>query len=49
MPFGLEQGPVYFTVLTQRVIVYLDDFCFFHMYEVLVDDFSENDHLGHLK
>ena len=32
----------------QKVFGQYDDFCFFHMDEVLVHDSNENDHLEHL-
>ena len=48
-PFGLEQGPAYFTALMQKVFCQFNDFCFFHMDDVLVHDASENDDLECLK
>ena len=49
MPFGLAQGPVYFTALIQKVLDTLTNFCFFHMDDVLVHDSNEEDHNEHLK
>ena len=34
--FGLAQGPVYFAALVQNIFGKYNDFCFFHMDDVLV-------------
>ena len=49
LPFGLTQGPAYFTALIQKVFGYINDLCFFHMDDVFVHDANERDHLEHLK
>ena len=49
MPFGLAQGPSYFTALMQKVFGQYNDFCFFYLDDGLVHDGSTNDHLEHLK
>ena len=47
--FGLVQGSTYFTTLMQKVFGQLNDFCFFHIDDILVHDFNEEDHLEHLR
>ena len=49
MLFGLAQGQAYFTDLLQKVLGTLNDFCFFHMDDMLVYDSNEEEHLKHLK
>ena len=49
MPFGLAQGPAYVTALMQKVFGQFNEFCFFHMNDVLVHDASEKNYLEHLK
>ena len=49
MSFGLGQGPGYFTALVQKVLGQFNEFCFFHMDDVLLHNSSENDYLEHLK
>ena len=40
IPFGLAQVPAYFTALMQKVFSQFNDFCFFHMNDVLVHSSS---------
>ena len=49
MPFRLAQGPAYLTALMQKLIDTLNDFCFFHMDDMLAHDWNEDNHLQHLK
>ena len=49
MPFGLAQGPAYFTALMQKVYGQFNDFCFFHVDDILVHGTSKTDHLEYLK
>ena len=49
MPFRLEQGPTYFIALMQNVFGSFTDFCFFHMDDVLVHNFTEKDNLRPVK
>ena len=38
MPFGLAQGPVYFTAIIQKVLGHSNDIFFFDIDDVLVHD-----------
>ena len=38
-----------FTAWMKKVFCQFNDFCFFHMDDVLVHDASQSDHLEHLK
>ena len=46
MPFRLPQGPAYFIALMQKVFGQFNDFCFFHMDDVLIHDANGTDHLN---
>ena len=48
MPFGLMQGPAYFTP-QMHVFSTFNKFSFFHMVNVLVQNSNEEGHLEHLK
>ena len=49
MLFGIAQGQAYFTVVTQKVFGQFNDFCFFHVDNVMVPDSNDTDHFEHLK
>ena len=49
MAFGLAQGLEYLTALMKKILGELKDFCFFHIYNILVHGSNEKDHIEHLK
>ena len=49
IPFGIPQDPAYFSALMEKVLDQLNNFCFFHLDNVLVHDSNEKDHQEHLR
>ena len=45
MPFKLAQGPIYPTALMQKLLGKFNDFCLFHLNDILVHYKYEEDHL----
>ena len=49
IPFGLAQGPPYFTAVMQKLLGQFNNFCFFQIDDALVLDPRKNSHLEYLK